>query len=337
MIKLLYIGNALAKHGLSPTSADLVPDLFRKEGFKVDVASSKKRQLVRILDMLACILRNVWSVKYVLIDTYSTKNFWYAVLCSQLCRLLRLEYIPILHGGDLPKRMIQTPKMTKVILAHSFSIVTPSRYLMEAAKNLGYSAKLIPNTISISDYNFKKRLFFRPRILWVRSFAGLYNPQMALHVLDKLLKDYPEANLCMVGPDKDGTMEECKNLSSELGIEKHVQFTGKLSKGAWHKLSENYDIFINTTNKDNTPISVIEAMALGLPVVSTNPGGIPYLVNDSEDGLLVNTGDIAAMVRQIDFLLKNPNKAIAIARTARSKVEGFDWDHVKNKWNKLLI
>ena len=335
-IKLLYIGNALARHGIAPTTADTTPIFFRNEGFQVTVSSSKKNMAWRLLSMLWSIVRCARSVDYVLIDAYSTKNFWYAYFCSQLCRVMRIRYIPILHGGDLPHRMDRSRIMAGAVFGNAYRNVAPSGYLLDALKERGFIGELIPNTLNVEDYKFKLREAIRPKLLYVRALAGLYNPQMALYVLKALLSDYPGAQLCMVGPDKDGSLEECRVLTRELGIESHVEFPGRLSKKDWHALSKNYDIFLNTTNKDNTPVSVMEAMALGLPVVSTNPGGMPYLIEHECDGLLVDVNDAEAMVTNIHFLLKNPSHAISIANSARVKVEGFDWGKVKLKWDKLL-
>ena len=334
--RLVYIGNALAVHGRAPTSADIVPSLLREEGFQVEVASSRKNVVLRMLDMLWVILRHSRSADYVLIDTYSTKNIWYAFLCSRLCHLLNLKYIAILHGGELPQRMDRSRLMAQAIFGRSFCNVAPSRYLLEALLKRGFQGRLIPNTIPIKQFKLKKRLEFRPKILWVRAFAGLYNPQMALHVLKGISSNYPEARLSMVGPDKDGSWEECRVLARELELECQVEFPGRLSKKDWHALSEDHDIFINTTNKDNTPVSVMEAMALGLPVVSTNPGGMPFLIEHEHDGLLVDVNDVDAMVAKIRLLLSDPSQAISLAEAARSKVEGFDWDQVKRKWRDLL-
>ena len=335
-MKIIYIGNALSKHGVSPTSADIVPGLFRVEGYKVTVASSRRNIVLRLLDMLWTIVCGARSVDYVLIDTYSTKNFWYAYFCSQLCRIFRLQYIPILRGGDLPQRMDSSRIIAKAIFLNSYRNVAPSGYLHDALKERGFMGELIPNTLNIEHYKFKLRETIRPKLLYVRAFAGLYNPQMALLVLKNISSNYPEARLSMVGADKDGSLEECRVLARELGIESHVEFPGRLSKKDWHALSKDYDIFINTTNKDNTPVSVMEAMALGLPVVSTNPGGIPFLIEQERDGLLVDVNDVEAMVAKIRLLLRDPNHAISLAKAARSKVEGFDWDQVKLKWQELL-
>ena len=157
---------------------------------------------------------------------------------------------------------------------------------------------------------------------------------MASEVLLLLKKDYPNAKLCMVGPDKDGTMKTCKKFAAKNQLD--IEFTGKLKKKAWAKLSKNYDFFINTTNIDNTPISVIEAMSLGLAVVSTNVGGMPILVKNNDDGLLVPVNNARDMAAEIDRLIKNPKKAQALTENARKKVENFAWEKVKTDWNSVL-
>jgi len=335
-MKLLYVGNALAVHGATPTSADILPGLFVEAGYEVIVTSSRCNRLLRLLDMLLSVVRCRHHVEFVLIDTYSTRNFWYAYLCARLCHLLRLRYIPILRGGSIPQRMRISPGMSRSLLQNAFINVAPSAYLHEEMLQFGYPVCLIPNTIPVSKYPFKKRPVLRPRLLYVRAFAELYNPQMALYVLQNLLRNFPDAELCMVGPDKDGALQICKNLAADLDIAEHVTFTGKLCKQDWHKLAIKYDIFINTTHKDNTPVSVMEAMALGLPVVSTNPGGVNKLIDDGIDGLLVDCGDVAAMVAKILFLLDDPANALSIAQKARLKVEKFDWRLVKELWNTLF-
>ena len=138
----------------------------------------------------------------------------------------------------------------------------------------------------------------------------------------------------MVGPDSDGTMETVKQLAKNLKVE--VTITGKLPKAEWIALSKDYNIFINTTNFDNMPVSVIEAMALGLPVVSTNVGGMPYLIEDGKDGLLVEKNNVDAFVNAIQFIVNQPDHTKRLVFNARKKVETFDWQVVKNKWFELL-
>ncbi len=92
--------------------------------------------------------------------------------------------------------------------------VAPSGYLYNAFAKAGFSnIKHIPNTIELENYPFKERLVFKPNLLWVRSFAEIYNPLMAIKVLEKLLQKYPEATLTMVGPDKDGSLALCEEYA----------------------------------------------------------------------------------------------------------------------------
>jgi len=159
---------------------------------------------------------------------------------------------------------------------------------------------------------------------------------MAADVLKELLKTHPDAELCMVGPDKDGSMEEFKNYVEGKDLADHVTITGKLSKQDWIDLSSDYDFFINTTNVDNTPVSVVEAMALGLCVVSTNPGGIPYLLSDDVDASLVDVDDSVGMAERIDVIIASPEKGRKYSTLAREKAESFDSELVMDLWKMLL-
>ena len=170
--------------------------------------------------------------------------------------------------------------------------------------------------------------------MWVRGFASIYNPKMAVDVLVNLKNKFPQATLCMVGPDKDGSLQITKEYAKSLNVD--VEFTGKLSKEEWCKLADNFDIFINTTNFDNTPVSVIEAMCLGLPVVSTNIGGIPFLIEDNYTGLLVDLNDVQSMVSAIELLLVENELTMNLSKNGRLMAENFDWSRVKKEWINVL-
>lgn len=309
--------------------------LLESEGFVLTYASSQKNKVLRFLDMFWTTVRKSGSTDVVLIDTYSTFNFWYAVLISQLCRLLKLRYIPILHGGDLPKRLRQNPGLCRLVFGHSLVNVAPSAYLQHAFREAGFANTiLIPNAIDTGNYIFTQREKAAPKLLWVRSFSEIYNPEMAVKVLAQVSREFPEAELCMVGPDKNGNLEKTLQLAQNLQVS--VRFTGKLSKKDWLKLSEDYDIFINTTHYDNMPVSVIEAMALGLAVVSTNVGGLPFLLEHGRTALLVNDNDDFAMAKCIENLIKDQNLQNKIVQNALFVTREFDTQKVKLAWLEIL-
>ncbi len=334
-MKLLYLGNRLSKHGFNKTTIETLGLHLEQEGFGVYYASNKKSFPFRMLDMMRSVIRYRSQVTYILIDTYSTKAFWYAFVCSQLARLLNIKYIPILHGGDLPNRLKNNPKLSQMVFANAYQNVAPSGYLKQAFESTGFKNVIhIPNSIEIDKYEFKTRAELTPKLLWVRAFASIYNPQMAVKVLQQLQEKYPSASLTMVGPDKDGSLQATKYFADSIGVA--VNFTGQLAKEDWWKIASEHDIFINTTHFDNTPISVMEAMALGLPVVSTNVGGIPYLLADKENALLVNDDDDKAMKEAICSLLEDQQKASDLTLNARHFIEQMDWNVVKEEWKRVL-
>ncbi len=331
---LLYIGNKLSGRGLNVTTVETLSSHLAQEGYRIETSSSVKNPVLRLLDMLWSVVKDQ-KCDFVLIDTYSTSAFWYAFLVSQLCRILKKKYVPILHGGNLPQRLEKNPGLSRLIFNYAYRNVAPSNYLLHEFQKFGYTnIVFIPNSIEISGYPFKQRNGIAPKLLWVRAFSRIYNPKMAVTVFHKIKMKYPEAKLCMVGPDKDGSYADVKKYAASLSLE--IEFTGQLPKAEWIALAAAYDIFINTTHFDNTPVSVMEAMALGLPVVTTDVGGIPFLLKNNQEALLVADNDGIGMVDAIVSLIENPEMTKEMVRKARIKAESWDWDAVKEQWKDLL-
>ncbi|GAA4290597.1 glycosyltransferase family 4 protein [Aestuariibaculum suncheonense] len=336
MTNLVYIGNKLNNARATVTSIDVLGPLLENEGYRVTYASGKSNKTLRFLDMLFTVWKSRRTTDYVLIDTYSTLNFYYAFAVSQVCRCLQIKYIPILHGGNLPERLERHPKMSQAVFNHAFANMAPSLYLKTAFESKGYTSIVnIPNAINLGAYAFKERTIDEIQLLWVRAFHKTYNPLLAIAVVKALQATGASATLTMVGPDKDGTLQQAKAYAEKQGVT--VKFTGKLEKAEWITLSQQCNVFINTTHFDNMPVSVLEAMALGLPVVSTNVGGMPYIINDQTDGILVEPDAVQPFVEAIQGLKKDPDLTKKITRNARKKVEQYDWEIVKDLWKSLLV
>jgi L-malate glycosyltransferase len=333
--KIVYIGNKLSSHGYTPTTIDELVPRIESLHIEVVVASDKLNKVWRLIDMLSTIVKNR-KADGVLIDTYSTDAFYFAYASSQLCRVLGIRYIPILHGGNLPHRFAKSPRLTKAVFGNSFTNIAVSSYLETLLKEHNYPHCLIENSIDINKYQFKGRNIAAARFIWVRSFDEIYNPEMAIRVFKNIHQQYPDARLTMVGPDKDGSLSHCIALAENLGLGNVVNFTGKLSKEAWLALAAEHDIFINTSSYDNLPVSVIEAMALGLIVVSTNAGGLPYLLQHGTNALLSGIKDEAAMTDNLLALLSANATTGSLNKAARNTAEKFDWQQVKHKWLKLF-
>ncbi len=334
-LNILYIGNKLSGHGGNISYIETLGPLLEKSGYRLSYASDKKNKGQRFVDMMVTLSRKRDQTDLVLIDTYSTLNYWYAVAVARLCVQFKIPYIPILHGGNLPARAEKSRKTFRFLIDNANSAICPSTYLEKNLSDLGYTnLRVIKNTIELTDYDFKPRDTVKPKLLWVRSFSKIYNPLMAVEVFKNIKSQYPDAQLCMIGPEKDGSLQGTKDLAKNYGLE--IEFTGRLSKEKWRARSKEFDVFINTTHFDNVPISVLEAMALGLPVVSTDVGGLTYMLDDGKTALLVNDGDVKAMSEKIINLIEQPELSRTLSINARKEVEKYSWGAVKLEWEKLL-
>lgn len=335
-MKIIYLGNKLSQYGFTPTSVEAL-GIRLEDHFDMIRGSEVRNPIGRLLHMMWLVIRYRKS-DVLLIDTYSTWAFWYAVLISHLASFLGLSYTPILHGGNLPSRAKKSPYFTRMLLRNAKSVVCPSGYLlyeMNAFYERDYM--LIPNYIDIANYPFRVRAVSNPiRLLWVRSFHKIYNPSLAVDIVKGLDEKGYEVQLTMVGPDKDGSLQETKDYAVDLGVAKYIEFKGRLSKPEWIQLADQFDVFINTTNVDNTPVSVMEAMALGMIVISTNVGGMPFLYVNEREGILVPPKDSVYFIEAIEKLLEDSNLAKGLSQNARLKAENWDWNEVEKQWFKLL-
>lgn len=284
--------------------------------------------------MCFAIIKMRKGLDYIIIDTFSSLNFYSAVITSQLSRILKIPYVPMLRGGDLPSRLDRSKRLSNMVFLNSHINVAPSNYLKVAFEKRGYKTVLAPNILTIEDYTYKKRNSLTPKILWVRAFKELYNPLLAVEVLNLVKEEFPDAELTMIGPVKDDSENGVRERIEQLKLSHSVTIFGVMPKKEWHKKSEEFDIFINTTNFDNTPNSIIEAMALGLTIVSTNVGGMPYLIEDGVEGRLVDKQDPQQMAEAIVDIIEN-NKT-NYAKNARKKAESFSWEEVKKSWFNIL-
>lgn len=270
---------------------------------------------------------------FVLIDTYSTFNFWYAFSVSQLCRILDLKYMLILHGGNLPGRLKRNPRLCRMVFRNATCLVAPSQYLAQEFKKSGYEVVHIPNPVDTTEFKYKSREAIGPKLIWVRSLADLYNPEMALEVVRDLKTDFPEVSLIMVGPD-GGKLKTLARFVKEHELD--VQFTGRLTKAQWAALAKDCDIFLNTSTVDNAPFSILEALALGLFVVSTDVGGIPFLMEHERHGLLVRSGQNRDMADSVRRLISDSNLRKVISSSSEILINGSSSGEVAKKWIEIL-
>lgn len=316
-------------------SGDLAMRL-ESRGWCTRLVSRKAGRLGRCADIPLSIWR--WRAEYGLacVDIYSGPAFLWAEAACAVLRRLGKPYVLTLHGGDLPEFGKRHATRVKKLLASAAAVTCPSAYLATEMRRFRPDILLIPNGLDLPQYPFGEPRPPLRELVWIRAFHEVYNPTLAVQVLAAVCRQ-SEVRLSMIGPDKgDGSLGAARQTAAELGVAALVTFPGPVPKDQVPKALENADIFLNTTNFDNTPVSVLEAMACGLPVVSTNVGGIPYLLTHNETALLSAPGDAAAMTKAVLQLMRHQDLAANLSRNARRQVEPFDWAAVLPQWERLL-
>lgn len=336
-LSILIIGNFLSEtSGVRGVCEDLAEHMMRA-GWTVVTSSNKPCRATRLLDMLNTVWTQRNSYKLASIDIFSGLSFYWAEVVGFLLRKLRKPYVLSLRGGNLPGFAKCNPERVTRLFKSAAAVTAPSRYLLEQMKPYCPEIIIIPNPIDIERYPFKIRSVPHPTLMWLRAFHDIYNAQMAIYVAASLVPQYPQFRLMMGGADKgDGSFQKAKQLADAVGVSDAIEFAGKIPKTEVPAWLQKGEIFINTTNVDNTPVTVIEAMACGLPIVSTNVGGIPYLLDDEKDALLVPPNDLESMAAAVRRLLTEPGLSACLSGNARKKVEQFDWSEVLPQWEKLF-
>lgn len=312
-------------------------DRLTQNGWSVIRTSRFRFRPLRVLGMAITTLRLRKRYAVAQIDLYSGNAFFWAEAVSFLLRRLKKPYVLTLRGGNLPSFSHRHPRRVRLLLHSAHMVTAPSSYLQTQMSTYHTDIQLLPNPLEIKRYPFISRNQVRPKLVWLRAFHGSYNPLLALYVLGRLKAEFPNASLLMIGPDNgDGTFQRFQEAAVAFSLDDSVKCSGAVPNHDVPYWLNQGDIFINTTNVDNTPVSVMEAMACGLCTVSTNVGGIPYLLDDEHDALLVPPNDPDAMATAIRRILNEQSLAGRLSRNARAKADQFDWSVILPQWEELL-
>jgi glycosyltransferase involved in cell wall biosynthesis len=334
--RVLMVGNFLNQSVNTRTASEELADHLSACGFQVLTTSSRVNKAARLADMAwtAWKLRHEYSLAQIAV--FSGPAFFWAETTAALLRRLGKPYILTLHGGNLPDFARGSSTRVRNLLGSAELVTAPSRYLQEELRRYRSDIVLVPNAIDLEYYPYSVRFSARPKLVWLRAFHKIYNPSLAVRVVEILARRFEDLELVMVGREKDGSLAAAKELVRQKGLERHVTFTGGISKRDVPGLLSAADIFINTSSTDNAPVSVIEAMACGLCVVSTDAGGMPYLLSNGQDGLVVPVDDPAAMAAAVERILTTPALAQRLSMGARQTVEPFGYHEVVGRWAHLL-
>ncbi len=211
-------------------------------------------------------------------------------------------------------------------------IVVTSRYLETVFAEHGYRTRVIRKMMDVARFTYRPRIPLRPRLLSVGGLESHDGVEHTLVAFALLKSSYPDATLTIAGT---GSQErELDQLADALGVD-DVHFLGPVERHAMPTVYADADIFIHAASLANQPLSLLEAMASGLPIVSTGAGDIPDMLSDGLAGTLVPVADPGATAKAVTVLLEQPERASLMAHRARQSVDRYTWNAVRPQWRQL--
>ena len=249
-----------------------------------------------------------------------------------LGRLLRKKIVLNYHSGEAQDHLRTWRRTAARTMRMADEIVVPSDYLVDVFKEFSLNARAVFNTVDTSLFSFRERCPLKPIFLSNRNLESLYNVRCILRAFSIIQNEYPDARLTVAGDGKE--RKALEKLAAQLQL-KNTLFVGRVSPNRMRDLYDSADIYLNSSNIDNMPVSILESFASGLPVVTTDAGGIPYILRHGQTGLMVerdNYGELAACAIR---LLRDQELAQTIVTNARAECEKYRWPAVRDQWIDL--
>ena len=276
------------------------------------------------------LLVRLW--RYDIVHVFSASYYSYllsafpAVLFGKLFgKRVLLNY----HSGEAEDHLANWRLTAVPTLRLADRIVVPSGYLVEVFARYGLVAESIYNVVELDLFPYRERSTVRPAFLTNRHHEALYNVPCAIRAFAIVQQRWSRANLIVAG---DGSMRaQLETLVQTLQL-RNVEFVGRVTTEAMARLHDATDICLNASDIDNMPVSIIECLSSGLPVVTSDAGGIPFIVKNDETALIVGRNDPAALAAAAIRLLDEEGLAARLGRNGRDACREFRWSEVRERW-----
>jgi glycosyltransferase involved in cell wall biosynthesis len=334
-----FVGSILGGHSnQTPHPFEEISVGLQARGFRCILTSPVLNRPLRFGDMIRSLILHRDEIDVLCISIYAGRGFLFEDATSWLGQLLGKPILMVVHGGAVPEFIRQFPRWSRRVIDRSTLIASPSHYLIEALSSFGYTVSLLPNPLDISKYPFRPRCQVEPKLVWLRAMHKTYNPADAVQTCLLLRNEFPHLMLTLVGPDKgDGTLQEIQKLIQENVLSDCVKIVGGIPRFQVPYYLDQGDIFINTTSYESFGISVMEAAACGLCIITTNVGEIPYIWRNDNDALLVEPRSPVALANAVKRILFEPGLATRLSYAGRRKAEQYSMPGILDQWERILL
>ncbi|NLE77831.1 MAG: glycosyltransferase family 4 protein [Chloroflexi bacterium] len=231
------------------------------------------------------------------------------------------------HGHQAEQFLRRAGGLVRWALGRADAVIALSGWAAGHFRRAGIATEEVPILVPVERFPFQPRGALRPVVVWARHFTPAYQPALAVQAVARVRERVPALRLHLLG--RGPLQGEVAALAERLGVP--AEFVGSVPFEEMARQYQKADLFLNTSDFDNFPATLIEASACGLPVVTTAAGGIPYMVQDGLDALVAPVGDVGALAEAMERVLSDGDLAARLSAAGRRNAERCAWPAVRER------
>lgn len=330
-MNILQIANYTKGVGGISAQVELLTNNLRDEGYNCKVISTKGSILCRIKSLLSIIKQGRdFSVFH--IHACSNRGFFPAVVGITLGRALKKKVLLTYHGGDAESFFSKHPRLIRHYLCKTDHNIVLSGYLGRVFDQFDIPYTVIPNIIEFRPDLFKDRTIIEPHFICIRSLRPLYNIKCILQAYQLVQDKLPGAELTFVG---DGVERQSLETFVSDNSLKNVRFVGRVPNSDIPSYLNRADVMLSSPIIDNMPVSLLEGFNSGLLVISSNVGGVPYIVEHGVNGLLFESNNYQQLADLMLFACSHQEDSKEMIQNAYKGMIKYTWKSIRERYLSL--
>ena len=310
-----------------------LPELSKEKGFYIHRIAWPKIHIIGIITFWAKICMIIQKIKPDIVHAQSLPT---GIPAWAAKKHLKIPYVVWGQGSDiyLPGSFIRM--VSKTILKNADAVLALTENMKQRMLEIcNRDISVVPNGIGLERFNTtsgRKKEGNSKTIIFVGRLHPVKGVSYLIEAMAIVQREIPDAKLILVGDGVERSRLE--GLSKKLDLNGCIQFVGQVQQERIPTLLQQADLFALPSLSEGFPVVILEAMATGLPIVATNVGGIPDILEEGVDGYLVNAKRPAEVADRMLVLLRNDKLREEISVNNREKAKLYTWDIVAGKVEK---
>lgn len=328
MKKVLIIANYQPSVGGISVQVDLLHKYLNSEGNYQVMIYSLKGSIVKRIFLILKLFFFVRKFDLLHVHACSDRGFLPAMVGACVGKIYRKRIILTYHGGGADAFFARKIKLVRKTLRKFDSVIVLSGYLKKIFDTYNLPCIVIPNIAEFNANLYKSKTKIEPKYISVRHLRELYNVKCILKAFEIVKKEIPFATLTILG---DGDQKEMlQHWVNEHNL-KDVIFVGAVPHNKMNEYLLQNDIFLSAPKTDNMPMSILEAYNAGTLVISSNVGGVPYILKDNETGMLFESDNAEELAIKMIQAVQSKQRSIEMIHSAYQSLDMYKWENIRVK------